>query len=265
MDNRCFMKFTEIPRRAWRVTLTAVLLLLIGGAPARAYTAAQCRACHGASSTRSARIIDIGAFEASAHAEQVDCTDCHSGIVDETHTTLSGSGAVDCAQCHDQVNRHGAGANGDPVPRCHDCHTRHAILPPDNPRAATHRDNLAQTCGRCHPAQSGREDYLSWLPSLKVATHAKGDSGDDYGAQRCLGCHQGRGSHGQPEIVDAEACDRCHLTPDGRNVLLGYFHPRADLQAQPGVFAAGVLYQLLWVGLLGAGLVFYARKFSGRP
>jgi hypothetical protein len=242
--------------------LGSVVGLLIGTASAWAYTAADCIDCHRPNSTQSTRRIDIGAYDNSVHGDQMACTDCHTRIVDEEHTMLPGSGAVDCTQCHATRNQHGTGSES--APRCHDCHTRHAILPQDDPRAATHSENLVQTCGRCHPGQSGRADYLSWLPGLKIATHTKGDLSLVYSRNRCLGCHQGQGSHGLAEIVDPAACDRCHLTPEGNNALWGYFHPQADWRKQPGTFAAGMMYQVLLAALLGAGLAFYGRKFSRR-
>ncbi|OGF53359.1 MAG: hypothetical protein A2Z21_07940 [Candidatus Fraserbacteria bacterium RBG_16_55_9] len=37
------------------------------------------------------------------------------------------------------------------VARCTSCHEYHLILPSDDPRSSVHPENLAQTCGQCHP------------------------------------------------------------------------------------------------------------------
>lgn len=37
---------------------------------------------------------------------------------------------------------------------CASCHGAHDILPSDDPRSAVHPDNLAKTCGQCHPGVS---------------------------------------------------------------------------------------------------------------
>lgn len=37
------------------------------------------------------------------------------------------------------------------VANCGSCHGVHAILPSSDPRSPIHRDNLVETCGKCHP------------------------------------------------------------------------------------------------------------------
>jgi len=47
---------------------------------------------------------------------------------------------------------------------CSDCHSPHKQLSPDNPLSSVHADNLAETCGKCHPGAS--EGFLTFDPHL---------------------------------------------------------------------------------------------------
>ncbi|GAB4258587.1 cytochrome C [Deferrisoma sp.] len=45
---------------------------------------------------------------------------------------------------------------------CADCHRAHEILPPSDPRSSIHPDNLAETCGACHPGSTIQ--FAQFLP-----------------------------------------------------------------------------------------------------
>ncbi len=184
-------------------------------------------------------------------------------VEDETHMETPGSGAVDCSSCHDQQNHHGKGSNSGTRPQCYSCHTRHGTLTKDDPRSTVHASRLQETCRSCHPQESGQTDYISWLPSLQVASHSKQDFSQIYKRTNCLGCHQGMGAHGQQEIINEQTCHTCHVTLDGQNKLLGYIHSKADAR-QPGVKAAASIYQVILGVLLAGGFLFFIRKFSSK-
>lgn len=110
------------------------------------------------------------------------CTDCHG-----EHTILSPdnplspvaprnvSGKV-CTPCHSSIqlsdkygiarNRissfedsyHGLAIKGGSmeVANCASCHGVHNILPSSDPKSLVHKDNLAATCGSCHPGANER-------------------------------------------------------------------------------------------------------------
>jgi hypothetical protein len=228
-----------------------------------AYEMTDCIDCHDLSAGGSRFTIDTAAFEDSVHGEAAECMDCHTGIVDESHTATPGSGTVDCSGCHDQENQHGLGGLRDNRPDCYHCHTRHNIRGMDDPASAIHPDRLEQTCAACHPAQSGQVGYFSWLPSLKIATHPKADLSGRFEMGNCLGCHQGRASHGEAEPVSDDNCNRCHLTAEGQNPMLGVMHPEADPATQAGIFSVAVLYQIVIGMLVVGGMIFFVRRFSG--
>lgn len=99
------------------------------------------------------------------------CTDCH-GIhtIAKTSDLLRGPRAS-CARCHEsvrltqefsvapdrvssyQASYHGlARKMGSSVAAdCSSCHGAHDVLPSADPRSAVNRNNLAKTCGKCHP------------------------------------------------------------------------------------------------------------------
>lgn len=246
--------------RSIRYKLLVLILATVHSA--FAYTPEDCIECHREGSSESTLQIAIGEFNASIHAEEASCQDCHTMVEDESHETTPGSGAVDCSSCHEQENRHGRGSESGTRPQCYSCHTRHGMLAKDDPRSSVYLKQLKETCRSCHPRECGQTDYLSWLPSLQVASHGKQDFSQIYERTNCLGCHQGVGAHGVQEILTDQTCFTCHVFLDGQNKLQGYIHSKADARLQPGVFAAAYIYQgFLGVLILG-GFAFFIRKLS---
>ena len=223
----------------------------------------ECIACHRLGSIESRLHIDMELFIGSVHAGVSDCTDCHSQLEIENNICITGSGYVDCSQCHDQKNMHGIGGQSENRPDCYQCHTRHNILSKENPLSSIHQDRLMETCAHCHPAQSGHSSYLSWLPSIKISTHPKADLSGDYSKGKCLECHQGQAAHGEEELIREATCYLCHFNAERQKAMLGFIHPQADLDQQPGVFAAAIIYQIVIILLLAGGIIFFIRKFSG--
>jgi len=232
-----------------------------------AYTNEDCIECHRTGNKEGGINISIDEFNASIHGEEEEetsCQDCHTLVEDEDHQTTPGSGAVDCSGCHEQENRHGKGSNSGTRPQCYSCHTRHGMRAKDDPLSSVHPQRLNETCGSCHPRESGQTDYFSWLPSLQVASHSKQDFSQDYERTNCLGCHQGMGAHGEHEAINEQTCFTCHVTLDGQNILLGYIHSKADAGRQPGVMAAASIYQVFLGVLIFGGFAFFIRKLSTR-
>lgn len=98
---------------------------------------------------------------------------------------------------------------------CTDCHTSHAILPPDDIESSVHPANVASTCSRCHDNQKLMQSYglrADQYQLYKQSIHAKlMDEKQDYSAPTCNDCH---GNHGAvpPGIRNiAEVCGQCHV------------------------------------------------------
>ena len=91
---------------------------------------------------------------------------------------------------------------------CTDCHGNHAILPGDQPRSATHRQNIPTLCGKCH---SGI------LEVYERSVHGKGMRGGIAESPVCTDCH---GEHTITKITDPASsvfagniprtCSACH-------------------------------------------------------
>ena len=91
---------------------------------------------------------------------------------------------------------------------CPDCHGNHMILPGDQPRSATHRQNIPTLCGKCH---SGI------LEEYERSVHGKGMRAGIAESPVCTDCH---GEHSITKITDPESkvyvkniprtCTACH-------------------------------------------------------
>jgi hypothetical protein len=248
-----------------KIFLFVFVVAVVIGRPGTtlAYEPDECIACHNLQSTESRLKIDVKAFSGSAHADNAGCMDCHSQVENESHTRKKGSGTVDCTACHDQQNRHGLTGLEKTRPDCYNCHTKHDILPKDDPRASIHPNKMTVTCASCHPAQSGGADYLSFLPSIKIKTHPKADLSGDYSIENCLGCHQGQAVHGEKELINEATCQRCHLDAQGKNPMLGFMHPKAGPTRQAGVFAVAIVYQFVMLFFVVGAIFMFIRKFTG--
>ncbi|MEX2043890.1 MAG: cytochrome b/b6 domain-containing protein [Opitutus sp.] len=146
-------------------------------------------------------------FEVSAHAaallkgnmESATCTDCHGEHDILKHTDPASPvhktnvARQVCADCHASLklttkygiashtfqtfsdSYHGLAVRGGAVEvvNCASCHSSHAIKSQTDPTSTVHKDNLAATCGQCHPGANTRFT----VGKVHVSPEAKG--GDD--------------------------------------------------------------------------------------
>ncbi|MBT3257323.1 MAG: hypothetical protein HN366_12835 [Deltaproteobacteria bacterium] len=227
-----------------------------------AYEPDECLNCHREGSGKSVLHMSVGEYESSVHHGEISCMDCHTGVVDDSHMKKRGSGNVDCGACHDQDNRHGMGSKVmGASPQCYSCHTRHGIQGKDHPASSVHPDNLHQTCGSCHPAQTGDTGFLAWLPSVQIRTHGKQDFACDYDEEDCLGCHQGKAAHGEETPLNKRDCRKCHFSTDDRIGVVGNIHPKSKGKKDTIDIIAGAVYGVVAALLLMGGCRFYTRRF----
>ncbi len=91
---------------------------------------------------------------------------------------------------------------------CSDCHGNHEILPGDDPKSSTNRQNIPTLCGKCH-------DGI--LEKYERSVHGKGMRGGIAESPVCTDCH---GEHTISRIADPASpvaarnvprtCTRCH-------------------------------------------------------
>lgn len=148
-------------------------------APAR--VADTCGVCHGEIAAQYRDSVH-GTALARRRRDAPTCTDCHGehGILphlDPAAPVFAANLATEtCARCHADLRltrRYGLSVEkvetfrdsfhglamraGQPgVANCASCHGVHDILPSSDPRSRIHEDNLAATCGSCHPGAGSR-------------------------------------------------------------------------------------------------------------
>lgn len=137
----------------------------------------ECLDCHGDPTiekvlpdrTAVSLFVDEAPYRRSIHGKG-PCTACHVGAT-APHGKLA---PVACRRCHADAGKsyaestHGrewAQGNRD-VPACDDCHGRHDILRPANPKARTFRLNIVSVCLACHKDRAIEEKY--GLPGQEV-------------------------------------------------------------------------------------------------
>ena len=96
--------------------------------------------------------------------EQPGCDDCHKAheIERVDRDDFRSQILNQCGKCHEDVTNtyfetyHGkvSKLGSARAAKCYDCHGSHAILPPTNPASTLSRDNIVETCARCHPGSN---------------------------------------------------------------------------------------------------------------
>ena len=101
--------------------------------------------------------VDIAKYSQSVHKSE-DCISCHWEADVEEFPHPERLSPVECGICHDQPQEmydngiHGKAlkANSKYAPTCMECHGKHDILPPDDPKSRTYKMNIPVLCGKCH-------------------------------------------------------------------------------------------------------------------
>ena len=134
--------------------------------------AGTCGRCHEQESRDVIESVHGQALAAGRH-DAPTCTDCHAehktrGLKESSSLVIS---QEICSKCHaserlntkynlpaDRVKTffasyHGLAAQygSTRAANCASCHGFHLVLPSTNPRSTIYKDNLAATCGQCHP------------------------------------------------------------------------------------------------------------------
>lgn len=249
-------------RHGLHIVLAALLLCGAAAAQKKAAPAPpkpqlDCAGCHSEASLAKevggkvvSLHVDPKAFQASVHSF-LSCNDCHADIQDFPHQPVA---KVACGNCHAEAQakydkgiharslqqNHGSKAAG-----CLDCHggNGHAILASSDPKSATYRSNLPQTCGRCHGVamvmESGGRSAQPFL-SYEQSVHGKAVHDGSQRAAICTDCH---GSHeillaGEPsssifKFNVPRTCGACHenITRQYTDSIHGQAIARGNWQA----------------------------------
>ena len=131
--------------------------------------AAACSDCHGLHNTQ---VFHTSLEQYPAEAREFytqKCKRCHADSAMMKRNNLSDKMvAYYEGTYHGKVQELGYPA---PVAGCGDCHTKHNILPKEDPRSSIHPDNLEANCGRCHAGFHAR--FLSYQAHPDYTDRAK--------------------------------------------------------------------------------------------
>jgi cytochrome b subunit of formate dehydrogenase len=108
-------------------------------------SAAVCTDCHGAHSIQTSK--EPGSPTYPPNVTRVTCSRCHSEERIGGRYALATKRETPYTDLYHGV----VSTAGDPdAASCADCHGNHNILSSSDPNSATHKNNLHQTCGKCH-------------------------------------------------------------------------------------------------------------------
>jgi len=176
--------------------------------------------------------VDQAVFARSVHGQQgLTCVDCHTALAGAEDGHDTPVAPVDCGDCHDVVatrfarSIHGRqlAAGNDLAPHCWDCHGKHDILPPSDPRSPVNHFNVPTTCGHCHKdgapvARTFDIPADSILTNYSQSIHGVGllKKGLSVTAV-CTSCHTAHSilPHDDPassinKMNVARTCEQCH-------------------------------------------------------
>ena len=204
-----------------------VLALLVD--TAWSYTELDCINCHMKEDSKTGLQININEYRSTIHGQVLECLDCHQDIKDSSHIEIDDSEKVNCQMCHEEKTLH----TPDGSVTCKSCHTPHYTYGVNDPRSPVHYKNLRDTCGKCHTEQSQHTSINSTLIGLHIASHPKENFSRIFSEGMCIGCHQGKGAHGEDIAVNDQDCYKCHMSLVKNNWILGYIHSSIDKYSKP--------------------------------
>jgi cytochrome b subunit of formate dehydrogenase len=132
------------------------------------------------------------------------CGDCH-----KQHTSPDGRDGPEHIQHYlDSVHGRAVASGLSVAATCADCHSNHRVLPAKDAKSTVHRDNIPQTCGRCHTGVS--EVFMT-------SVHGQEISKGDMKAPVCSDCHTAhaitRTDTPAFKLDIVNECGQCHDKP----------------------------------------------------
>jgi cytochrome b subunit of formate dehydrogenase len=186
---------------SWSLFLAFALLV-----PPQANPNVACLDCHGVEGMQSESgqsvHVDADKFSKGVHGA-FTCTDCHTDIKGYPHPKSVGK--VDCSTCHTEIveqfnsSIHGkARQDGDQgAPTCQSCHgVVHYIVSVTDDSSPVSKKNLPDTCGSCHssPAFLAQHNipFAKPVEAYRLSVHGRAVQAGNDKAATCSDCH---GSH----------------------------------------------------------------------
>ncbi len=204
-----------------------------GIAPAKTLGVQPCKTCHQDTVDFYLQSVHGRAF-AKGERDAALCFDCHGSAhqvraqADPQSPTNRARMAATCGRCHAdralvqrrqipipeayqlyQKSVHGrAVAAGKQAATCNDCHRSHALRRANDPASSVYRENVPQTCGKCHVQES--KEYLGSIHGTAMRNGAT----DAPVCTDCHGEHLIRPAHDPESSVSvarvSKTCATCH-------------------------------------------------------
>ena len=123
-----------------------------------------CLACHEdpdltseSGTTPKSVFVDESILKKSIHKD-FECIDCHSDVDPDDLPHPEKLQPVFCGNCHDNVQlKYDSGIHGMAfnkgqayAPKCTECHGKHDIISPKDPKSPSYKMNVPFLCGKCH-------------------------------------------------------------------------------------------------------------------
>jgi cytochrome b subunit of formate dehydrogenase len=201
----------------------------------------QCVRCHHKVASR---------YYLSVHmADNIACTDCHSGIHSITPWKNDKRKVVEiCKECHDReatdylLSIHGKSlmAGNQDSPACNDCHGLHDISALGNPDSPFHKRFNSVVCMRCHSNKKMME--RNGVFTLAVQTYENSFHGKNFVLgfpEKVAGCADCHTSHSVLPPSDPKStvnpknlvytCRKCHKSA---TILFTEFYPHAEAKVR---------------------------------
>ncbi len=204
-----------------------------GIAPAKTLGAQPCKSCH--QDTVNSYLQSVhGRAALKGVRDAALCSDCHGSAhqvrvqTDPQSSTNRTHMAETCGRCHAdralvrrwqipipeayqlyQKSVHGrAVAAGKQAATCNDCHQSHTLRRANDPASSVYRENVPQTCGKCHAQES--KEYLGSIHGSAMRNGAT----DAPVCTDCHGEHLIRAAHDPESSVSvarvSKTCATCH-------------------------------------------------------
>jgi thiosulfate reductase cytochrome b subunit len=217
---------------------------------------ARCGPCHAPQVREYASSVH-GQAVAHGNGRAASCSDCHGyhdilSHLNPQSRTYKFQLPFTCAQCHSNPrlmeeehvrqphaaeqyidSMHGRALLIDGLivaPSCNDCHGVHEIWPATDPRSSIHKDNVPNTCGKCHVGVE--ETYRTSIHGRLL------EAGDERGPV-CATCHTAHDIIQPTQIAfklqSDDRCGQCHH--DRLERYRETFHGKAIALGRPGVAA----------------------------
>lgn len=249
-------------QRYW-IVISLIFFIHPSFSQEKTYRDEECLSCHGKPNISQIMIdgkirsiyVDPDKWSQDIHHKgNLGCVDCHSNANPYLHFR-EGFIDVDCAGCHPeeeeeyQKNIHltfPVPSAGKKLPLCYHCHTKHHILPHNDPSSSIHEKNMGETCGECHAEVMVRV-ILKGTSLGKISGHRKGDLSERFDMKVCINCHYEDSAHGAKRAYK-DFCSRCHDVRSKGSALMGPTHLDSARWAWLN-YTGGGLVVLLLVGL----------------